>query len=100
MSVDKIYTVDEIKNVVIPIAADYGVDALYLFGSYARGSANSESDIDFRVDKGSVRGIKFAGLYLSLESALGKNIDLVTLNSLDEDLKRKIKKEEILLYAK
>ena len=40
------YTVDEIRSIVSPIAARYGVDRLYLFGSYARGDATEESDID------------------------------------------------------
>ena len=44
---DIIYTVDEIRKIVSPIAQKYGVAALYLFGSYARGEATVESDIDF-----------------------------------------------------
>ena len=32
---DKIYTLDEIKSIAAPIARQYGVDAMYLFGSYA-----------------------------------------------------------------
>lgn len=46
------YTVDEIKNIVTPIAKEYGIDSLYLFGSYSRGSANDKSDIDLHIDKG------------------------------------------------
>ena len=30
---DKIYTLDEIKSIAAPIAKQYGVDAMYLFGS-------------------------------------------------------------------
>ena len=51
---NKVYTLDEIRSIAAPIAKDYGVDALYLFGSYARGDATPESDMDFRIDKGSV----------------------------------------------
>ena len=43
---DKIYTLDEIKSIAAPIARQYGVAAMYLFGSYARGEQNAESDID------------------------------------------------------
>ena len=42
-----VYSVDEIKKIAVPIAKSYGVDSLSLFGSYARGEATSESDIDF-----------------------------------------------------
>ena len=31
----KVYTIDEIRHIVTPIAAEYGVDRVYLFGSYA-----------------------------------------------------------------
>jgi len=97
---DKIYKIDEIKEKVIPIAKDYGIDALFLFGSYAKGTANAESDVDFRVDKGKVRGIRFASFLLSLEESLNKNIDLVTSASLDSGFLDSIKNEEIMLYVK
>lgn len=48
---DKIYTIDEIKAIAVPIAKRYGISALYLFGSYARGEATSSSDLDFRIEK-------------------------------------------------
>lgn len=47
-----------------PSAKDYGVDALYLFGSYARGDATPESDMDFRIDKGSVCSVFKLGGYI------------------------------------
>ena len=37
------YTIDEIRNIVTPIAQQYGVDSLYLFGSYAKGIANEKA---------------------------------------------------------
>lgn len=37
----KIYTVDEITAAVKPIAEKYGIDKVWLFGSYARGEATS-----------------------------------------------------------
>lgn len=52
----KIYTVDDLRSIIAPIAARHGVDRIYLFGSYARGDANQDSDIDLRVDKGLLKG--------------------------------------------
>ena len=40
------YTVDEIKEIVSALAAQYGADRIYLFGFYARGDADKDSDID------------------------------------------------------
>jgi hypothetical protein len=42
-----VYTIDEIKEKAIPVAREYGVDSMGLFGSYARGEATGSSDIDF-----------------------------------------------------
>ena len=47
-----VYTIDEIKFIVVPIAKTYGVSSVSLFGSYAKGTATSDSDIDFIIDKG------------------------------------------------
>ena len=96
----KIYSVNEIKSIVEPLAREYGVESLFLFGSYAKGNADENSDVDFRIDKGDVRGIKFAGLFTDLEEVLEKNVDLVTTASLDEAFRQRIAGEEILLYAR
>ena len=47
---NKVYTIEEIKAKAIPIAKRYGVKKLSLFGSYARGEANSKIDLDFIYD--------------------------------------------------
>ena len=44
------YTIDEISQRVMPVAKRYGLSAVYLFGSYARGEATSKSDIDLLID--------------------------------------------------
>ncbi|WP_457943405.1 nucleotidyltransferase family protein [Caproiciproducens sp. LBM24188] len=93
-------TVEEIKNTVQPIAKKYGVERVYLFGSYARGDANQDSDIDLRIDKGKLRGMfALCRLYTELEEALNMKVDMLTTGSLDEDFLNKIKDEEVLLYA-
>lgn len=93
-------TVEEIKNTIQPIAKKYGVKRVYLFGSYARGDTTEHSDVDLRVDKGSLRGMfALCGLYTELEEALNMKVDMLTTGSLDEDFLNRIKNEEVLLYA-
>lgn len=47
---EKIYAMNEIQAIIRPILQDYGVSRAYLFGSYARGEATGQSDIDLRID--------------------------------------------------
>ena len=41
---DRIFTMEEIKSLVKPIAEKYQVQKIYLFGSYTRGEANIDSE--------------------------------------------------------
>ena len=96
----KVLELENIKEGVTELAEEYGVDNVYLFGSYARGEATAESDIDLRIDKGRLRGLyKLAGLHMALESKLGHKVDLLTTDSLDPGFLSKISREEIRLYG-
>lgn len=82
-----VYTIDEIKERITPVAKKYGIPAVYLFGSYARGTATEESDVDLLVD---MTGVKltgmfaFGGVYADFEEALEKELDMVTLGTLTQ----------------
>ena len=98
---EKIYSIEEIKSRVSPIAMRYGVERVYLFGSYAKGCATAESDIDLRVDKGSLRGLfALSGMRLDICDSLSKNVDLLTTNSLDDSFRSKIHDDEVLIYCR
>ena len=94
----KTYTLDEIREIVSKLAAQYGAKRVYLFGSYARGDVTPTSDIDLRIDKGRIRGIEMGGLLLDLEDALGVPVDLIPTGSLSERFLSSIQKDEVLLY--
>ena len=93
-----VYTVEQIAQRILPVAQKYGLKAVYLFGSYARGDMTNGSDIDLRIDKGSIRGFQLAGLLLDLEDSLGVPVDLVPTTSLDSHFLDSIRKDEVLLY--
>jgi predicted nucleotidyltransferase len=94
------HTIEEIRRKITPIAEQYGVKRVYLFGSYARGDAKAKSDIDFRIDGGKIRSLfELAEIYYDIEKSLKAKIDLVTTCSLEENFLSKIEKEEVLLYA-
>lgn len=92
------YSVEEIKAIVAALACQYGAGRIYLFGSYARGDANADSDIDLRIDKGSVRGLQLGGLAADLEDAFGMSVHLVPTGSLDMNFLKSISADEVLLY--
>ena len=99
MANHKIYGIDELKTMISPIAAQYDVDRIFLFGSYARGQATEESDVDLRVDKGRLKGLFALGaLYSDLEERLGKRCELLATGSLDQQVLNHIAAEEVLLY--
>lgn len=97
---DKVYPIEEIRVLIAPIAQRYGAEKIYLFGSYAKGTATPESDIDLRLEKGKIKGMfALSGLRLDLVDALNKNVDLLTTGSLDDSFLEEIESEEILIYG-
>ena len=86
----------------MPIAIHYGVDALSLFGSYARGEADEKSDLDFLVQKGSMKGLlSYCGMIADLEDVFQCHIDLVIKNAIkDEQFLEEIGKDEVKLYER
>ena len=81
-----IYTLNDLCRIVTPVAEKYRLKAVYVFGSYARGEAREDSDVDLLVDctgSGMV-GFDYGGLYNDLEEALSKSIDMVYNRSLIE----------------
>lgn len=96
---DKVYSISEIREIVAPIAQKYGVERVYLFGSYAKGTANPNSDVDLRIERGSLRGLfALSGLRIDLEEGLNKEVDLLTTGSLDKEFLNRIKNDEVLIY--
>lgn len=61
-----ICTLDEIRRIIVPIAQKYNLSAVYLFGSYARGTAKEDSDLDLLVDTTGARIVGFLNLPLSI----------------------------------
>ena len=99
MSSGVLYTIDELKDIVCPIAIRYGVERVFLFGSYARGEVDSDSDIDLRIDSGAIRDyFELSGFHQELETNLAGKVDLLTTGSLEEKLLSRIANEEVLLY--
>ena len=95
-----ILTLDEIREKIRPICEQYKIEKVWLFGSYARGEAREDSDVDLHVKAAEkMRFLELGGLYADLEEALGKEIDLITRIPEEYKIfKKYVERDEILLY--
>ncbi len=95
-----IYTIQELKNIISPIAKEHGVKSVSLFGSYSKGNAVPGSDVDLVVEKGRLRTLfELCGFRLAVEDALGCSVDLVTSDASDPVFLEMIRKDEVVLYG-
>lgn len=77
--------------------SQYGVTALYLYGSFSRGKASDTSDVDVLIE--TPRRFKKFRNYLEMKRLLQKSfnreVDLVYWDSLNPVIKEEIKEETI-----
>lgn len=105
----KVYTIDEISKKVKPVAEKYGIEKVWLFGSYARSEADTNSDVDILLDGYSKGGLlEFGRLYNDISVILDKEVDIVDAEDLRRDksnplakqLMHRIKEDRVLIYEK
>ena len=93
-------SIDQIKQAVSKIGDKYGIKSAYLFGSYARGEARDDSDVDLIIDKGDIRGLQLSGFRLDLMNELGgTNVDILTTKSIRRNFLPFIQDDRILIYG-
>ena len=78
------------------------VTKAWVSGSVARGEETPDSDIDLMValDENQIVGLKFFGMYEDLRQITGRNIDLVTENSLMPFARESAHKDRRLIYER
>ena len=88
--------VASLAELMIPVLRRYGVRRAGVFGSYARGDARPDSDLDLLVDlpKGSSL-LDLVGLQLDLSDALGIKVDAGTYDSLHPLIRERVLGDEI-----
>jgi len=74
----------------------YGVTELAVFGSVARGAADTASDVDVLVAfAGPATSARYFGVMFYLEDLLGRPVDLVTVKALREELRPHVEREAV-----
>ena len=72
------YTVTALRRILDTIPLDKPVRSIVLFGSYAKGTALPDSDIDFYLDSNrQITGFAYFELKGKLEEAFQREIDLI-----------------------
>lgn len=83
---EKIYSIEEIKYIIVPILKKSDIRRAILFGSYAKGQATSRSDIDIFIDSdGKLNGFNFFIVYNEIENSLNKKVDLIEAIDVEEE---------------
>jgi len=71
-------TLEEISQKATPVFEKYGVTRARIFGSFARGEARADSDIDLVVDLERPLGFDYFAMQEELEAQLGREVDVMT----------------------
>ncbi len=81
------------------ICAQYGVQELKIFGSFAKNTQNSESDIDilYRFKEGMNPGLEIVAFAEALEELFGRSVDIVPIKYL-KDHQQNMLEESVPLY--
>ncbi len=98
---DTIYTPEQIQQILFPVFLQYPVKKAILFGSYAKGTAETKSDIDILVDSG-LKGLAFFGLLEDVVTSLEKEVYLLYVSQItrDSEIDREILKSGVVIYER
>ena len=93
--------ISEVQRILTPVFDNYGISRAVLFGSYAKGIATPESDLDIMVCS-SLHGLKFVGFAEDLRTAAGIPVDVFDVTHIDADspIDREIQKTGVVIYEK
>lgn len=96
-----IYTVPQLRQILVPVFDTYGIKKAILFGSYGKGTATEKSDIDLLVDSG-LRGLRFVGFMDDVQRAVGKAVDLFDVTHIESGsrIDQEIRETGVTVYEK
>ena len=95
-----VLTIKQIKQLIKPVITKHQVQDVYLFGSYARGEARSDSDVDIYCSRGDIKSLWDLSAFIDeLSEALRKKVDVVTIGSqMHEFFKKHLEEDTIKIW--
>ncbi len=88
--------IEELADRIIPILCEGGVIEASVFGSFTRGEAQPDSDLDLLVRyKETVSLFDVGGLKFELEKLLGIKVDLISRDYLKPRIKKRVLQESV-----
>jgi len=86
------------KEKIVEICERSGIEFCALFGSFARGEADKDSDIDLLVRFSKPIGWAFYGIADELENALGRKVDLATEDMIGKRIRESVFRDLKVIY--
>ena len=78
----KIYSIEDIKQMLNEILTNTEVEKAILFGSYAKNTPTTYSDIDILIDSnGKIKGLKFFAIIDMIREKFNKDVDVIEENA-------------------
>lgn len=99
----KIYTLEDIKEILKEVLMHTEVEKAVLFGSYAKNKPTEQSDIDILIDSnGKVKGLKYFAIIDMIKQKFDKDVDVIERTEIDKNSKidKKIERTGIIVYEK
>jgi len=94
----QVYLSESDKQKIIDICKRNDISYCAVFGSFARGEATPESDVDLLVKFSKPIGWAFYGIAEALEKVLGRKVDLATENMIGEYIREDVMRDLQVIY--
>ncbi len=99
----KIYSIEDIKQMLNEILTNTEVEKAILFGSYAKNTPTTYSDIDILIDSnGKIKGLKFFAIIDMIREKFNKDVDVIEKSEINKNSKieKEIEKTGVVVYEK
>jgi len=91
-------SLEEIKHKVITVLKRHDVARASIFGSFARGEVEEDSDLDILIEfNGEKSLLDLVALKLELEESLRRSVDVLTYKAIHPAIRERVLKEQVTI---